>query len=157
MNEKPKCPRDWITNHGDNSMYQGQEDRWFCGECEREEEQQRIVELEDEVEMLEDEIRDLKGGTAPPVELPKIFTDMRIYDWETERYLPLKKKHITISGRIFGIRLTERLLDPDGRKGMVAELYIEDDENWFLVSQFSPRWLEDLEGVVATARKVESQ
>ena len=50
--DRPKCPSDIMTDHGTEFMYLGQEDRWFCSACEKEEDAARMKRLEKECETL---------------------------------------------------------------------------------------------------------
>lgn len=60
---------------------------------------------------------------------------------------PLKKSDMHITGVLFGMRFV-----PGGSNGLV-ELYVEDDENYFLKVVFDRFWLGDLINVSANADK----
>lgn len=51
----------------------------------------------------------------------------------------LRKDDMDIVGELFGIRFIKHLDDIS-----LIELYIEDDENYFLKCKFHPFWLKDL-------------
>jgi hypothetical protein len=64
---------------------------------------------------------------------------------EYDRPEPLRRGDLDAVGSLFGIRFT------DGGSWGIAELYIEDDESYFLKATFDRSWLNDLIHVATTA------
>ena len=58
----------------------------------------------------------------------------------------LRSEDLDVVGDLFGIRF----IGPKGNE--TVELYIEDDESYYLRTKFNVLWLPDLESVVSRAR-----
>lgn len=109
MSDKPKCPSDWETGHGDYYMYQGQEDRWFCGACEREEEQQRIAELEEENARLQEKLSEYPTQAA--------FQGVTVRAEEAEeKVTKLRAKIVQLNGHVHSQREVTAIANEDTRR-----------------------------------------